>query len=89
MVLNTNLVKRILLLDDVPVTIDACAEKVIQIDSNYRQAMEVLGQLHEDKKNPKASTSRPSNSNSNNWQKKERDPDAMDIDAMSTENTTI
>ena len=34
-VLNTNLVKIILLLDEVPTTIDKWAEKAIQINSNY------------------------------------------------------
>jgi hypothetical protein len=37
-VLNTNLVRRVLLLDNVPITIDDWAEKAIQIDSNYRHA---------------------------------------------------
>jgi hypothetical protein len=48
-VLNTNLVKRVLLLDDVPTTIDKWAEKAIQIDSNYQQTMETLDRLNGDK----------------------------------------
>jgi Domain of unknown function (DUF4939) len=35
-VLNTNLVKRVLLLDEVPTKIDDWAAKAIQIDSNYQ-----------------------------------------------------
>ena len=91
-VLNTNLVKRILLLDTVPATIDDWAEKAIQIDSNYRQTMEVIERLNGEKKNVKTSTSKTNNnnnsyaSNSYNWrQKKEKDPDAMDVDAMTTQ----
>ena len=48
-VLNANLVKRILLLDTVPTTIDTWAEKAIQLDSNYRQMMEVIERLNGDK----------------------------------------
>ena len=93
-VLNTNLVKRILLLDTVPTTVDDWAEKAIQIDSNYRQTMEVIERLNGERKNAKTSTSKnssssnnyASNSNNYNWrQKKEKDPDAMDVDAMSTQ----
>jgi len=87
-VLNTNLVKRVLLLDTVPTTIDAWAEKAIQIDSNYRQTMEVIERLNGERKNAKPSTSKASNSNNSNYnwrQKKEKDPDAMDVDAMSIE----
>jgi hypothetical protein len=83
-VLNTNLVKRVLLLDDVPTRIDKWAEKAIQIDSNYRQTMETLDRLNGDKKSPKNNNARTNTSN--NWRRKkeERDPDAMDVDAMST-----
>ena len=41
-VLNTNLVRRISLLDEEPTTIDKYAEKAIQIDSNYRHTQELL-----------------------------------------------
>lgn len=92
-VLNSSLVKRVLLLDDVPTTIDKWAEKAIQIDNNYRQTMEIMERLAGDKRGSKSSGSSSSNfrnnkiaSNSNNWRKKEeRDPDAMDVDAMTTE----
>jgi hypothetical protein len=85
-VLNTNLVKRVLLLDDVPTTIDKWAEKAIQIDSNYQQTMETLDRLNGDKKSPKNNNARTSTSN--NWRRKreERDPDAMDVDAMHQDN---
>ena len=90
-VLNTRLVKQIMLSDNAPTTIDAWADKAIQIDSNYRQTMDLIERLVEEKKTTyKPGNFKPeknnnnSNSNSNNWRKKkERDPDAMDIDAMS------
>jgi hypothetical protein len=83
-VLNTNLVKRVLLLDDVPTTIDKWAEKAIQIDSNYQQTMETLDRLNGDKKSPKNNNAKTNTSN--NWRRKreEQDPDAMDVDTMST-----
>jgi hypothetical protein len=84
-VLNTNLVRRILLLDDIPTTIDDWADKAIQIDSNYRHAQETLEILNEEKKYSKSSkTNTAKTTYSNNWRKKkeERDPDAMDVDAM-------
>jgi len=95
--LNTRLVKQIMLSDTVPTTIDEWAEKAIKIDNNYRQTMEVIERLNDERK---AGPSKPSkwstnsnnnNSNSNNnnnsWRKKkeEKDPDAMDVDAMSTQ----
>jgi hypothetical protein len=90
-VLNTNLVKRVLLLDEVPTTIDKWAEKAIQLDSNYRQTMEVIERLTGEKRNPNPKTnpnrSAGSSNNNGNWRKKreERDPDAMDIDTMTTD----
>jgi hypothetical protein len=46
--------------------------------------METLDRLNGDKKNPKNNNARTSTSN--NWRRKkeERDPDAMDVDTMST-----
>jgi len=89
-VLNTNLVRRVLLLDNVPTTIDTWAEKAIQIDSNYRQTLETIERLNEEKKTSKPSSSSSSKSNSNttsnnSWRKKQdkKDPNAMDIDTMS------
>ena len=87
-VLNTNLVKKILTSDNAPSTIDAWAEKAIQIDSNYRQTMETIERLNEEKKESKfSSSSKTSTTTANSWRKKktERDPNAMDVDAMSTE----
>ena len=88
-VLNTNLVRRILLLDNVPTTIDDWADKAIQIDSNYRQTLETIERLNEEKKASKPSSSSSSfknNSKTNDgWRRKQdkKDPNAMDIDAMS------
>jgi uncharacterized protein DUF4939 len=88
-VLNPSLVRKVLLSPDVPTTIDAWANRAMTIDTTYRQTNEVMERLLGDKKGSKTSQtySRPSSSNNNNWRKKkeEKDPDAMDVDAMSTE----
>ena len=72
----------LMLLDDVPETIDKWATRAIQIDTNYRQTMETMERIAGEKKNSKPSTSK---GNMNKWNKKkeEKDPDAMDIDGMS------
>ena len=87
-VLNTNLVRRISLLDEEPTTIDKYAKKAIQIDSNYRHTQELLEILNEEKRGLKPSSSKSTNNskanNNNNWRKKkdEKDPNAMDVDTM-------
>jgi uncharacterized protein DUF4939 len=87
-VLNPSLVRRILLSPDVPTTIDEWATRAMTIDTTYRQTNEVMERLLGDKKGHKSTPnySRSSSSN-NNWRKKkeEKDPDAMDVDTMSTE----
>ena len=82
MILNPSLVKRVMLLNDVPETIDKWATRAIQIDTNYRQTMEMMERIAGEKKNSKPSTSK---GNMNKWNKKkeEKDPDAMDVDGMS------
>ena len=88
-VLNTNLVKRISLLDEEPTTINKYAEKAIQIDSNYRHTQELLEILNEEKRGLKSSSSKGTNSSktNNNWRKKkdDKDPNAMNVDAMTAE----
>ena len=87
-VLNTNLVRRISLLDEEPTTIDKYAEKAIQIDSNYQHTQELLEILNEEKRGLKPPSSKGTNNskvnNNNNWRKKKdkRDPNAMDINTM-------
>jgi hypothetical protein len=88
MVLNTNLVRRVMLSDNEPTTIDEWADKAIQIDSQYRHTLETLEILNEEKKNTKFTPSSKFSNNAkttnNNWRKRkdEKDPNAMDVDAM-------
>jgi len=89
-VLNISLVKKILLTDTPPTTINDWARKAIQFDNQYRMMMEVL--------NRRAGEGKPKNDKNDkktgkpNWmsfyQKKERDPDAMDVDAISIDKRT-
>jgi Ty3 transposon capsid-like protein/Zinc knuckle len=67
--LNPAIARKIALSDNVPTTIVAWTERAIQYDTNYRLTMAMFG-------NPAGGRS--------NW-KKERDPDAMDIDAMTAD----
>jgi hypothetical protein len=84
-VLNSSLVKKIMLLDNPPNTIEGWVQKAITIDGQYRATMDVLNRrLNEGK------TSREGRTNKQTWSnyfdkekaRTERDPDAMDIDAM-------
>ena len=42
-VLNPSLVKKVMLLDNPPTTLDGWVHKAITVDSNYRMTMEILG----------------------------------------------
>jgi hypothetical protein len=85
-VLNPSLVKKVMLLDNPPTTIDGWVQKAIAIDSNYRMTMDVLnrrldgrGKAKETKKTTYGDYFKARK------YKEEKDPDAMDIDAMSME----
>ena len=95
-VLNASLVKKIRLMESPPITIEGWIEKAIFFDNMYRSTMEVLEQKAKEERtfprnNSKANSSKKfdySNyfGNRNNRTTRERkDPDAMDVDAMSTE----
>jgi hypothetical protein len=91
-VLNTSLIKKIMLSDNPPTTIDGWVEKAITIDSTYRITMEVLGQkINEDKTRNDKKTDKPGWTNYFHSRKfkEERDPNAMDVDAMSTEKRAV
>ena len=90
-VLNPTLVRRIMLSDNAPTTLNGWVQKAILIDSQYRMTMEIM--------NEQKNEGKPRNdkqSNKTDWSgyykpkkaKEERDPDAMDVDAMSTEKRT-
>ena len=83
MILNPSLVKRVMLLDDVPGTIDKWVTQAIQINTNYHQTMETMERIAGERKNMKPSKGNNNNTNQKNRKKEERDPDAMDINGMS------
>jgi hypothetical protein len=90
-VLNASLVRKIRLMENPPVTIEGWVEKAILFDNMYRSTMEVLEQKAKEERTiprNKANSSNYSNyfGNRNSRTTKERkDPDAMDVDAMSVE----
>jgi hypothetical protein len=74
---------RILFSDDVPKTIDGWMEKAIQYDTNWRMGNLFLNQGNPSK--PKVDTNK-SNGNARWWRTNEkRDPNAMDVDALTME----
>jgi hypothetical protein len=87
--LNPSLARKIMISPPVPTTINGWVEKAILLDSLYRMTNETLlvdGKARSDKKPP----------NKSGWtnyfdtkkDKKEHDPDAMDIDRLSPEKRT-
>ena len=90
--LNPSLVKKIMLMDNPPTTLTEWVDKAILIDSNYRMMMDVLGRMKEGRSK---SDGRMGNSGKTTYfggnyfgtkkTREEKDPNAMDIDAMSTE----
>jgi hypothetical protein len=79
--LNPAIAKKIALSDNVPTTVNGWAEKAIQYDTNYRLTMAMF-----------SGKQTYSQSSSDHWGKgstsKQRDPYAMDVDAMTTEEQT-
>jgi uncharacterized alpha/beta hydrolase family protein len=87
-VLNPSLVKKIMLLDNPPNTIEGWVQKAITIDGQYRATMDVLNRrLNEGKTSKEGRTNKQTWSNYFDKKKAriERDPDAMDIDTMTME----
>jgi hypothetical protein len=78
-VLNPALVKKILACEKIPTTIEDWALKAIDIDSNYRSSLDILSRY------AVRTVSRNTTTSSGYRRREERDPDAMDVDAMSTE----
>lgn len=82
--LHPNLAKKILFSESVPKTFKEWVDRAIQYDTNYRMAMAIIG------KPLKGASGRPS---STFFQPKRthehRDPNAMDVDAMSIEKRNI
>jgi hypothetical protein len=78
--LNESLAKKILFSEKVPATIQGWCDRAIQYDTNWRMAMAILGK----------STKRKNPGDNNDGKKthKPKDPNAMDIDAMTLEERT-
>ena len=68
-----------MLMDSPPTTIEGWVDKAILIDSQYRMTMDVLG-----RKTSEGKTNNPAKNYLGAKRSCERDPDAMDIDAMMT-----
>jgi hypothetical protein len=93
-VLNASLVRKIRLMESPPTTIDGWIEKAIFFDNMYRSTMEVLEQkAKEERTIPRSKTNSSKRFEYSNYfgnqntrtTRERKDPDAMDIDAMSTE----
>jgi hypothetical protein len=78
--LNPTLAKKIMLDYNPPTTILGWVDRAILLDNQYRQTMEVM---NEGKNDGKKKT------NYFDSKKKEKDPDAMDIDRLSPERRTL
>jgi hypothetical protein len=74
--LNVPLQKQLLNLPTPPTNLDEWFEWASRLDNNYRKMLRIFGRTPNDKKEPKRHW---------HFQRKERDPNAMDVDAMTTE----
>jgi hypothetical protein len=89
-VLNPSLVKKVMLLDNPPTDLNGWVHKAIALDSQYRNTMEVLGGLNGRRTNDKGKVKETKKTTYMDYfnrkkYREEKDPNAMDIDAMSTE----
>jgi len=82
--LNRPLLEKILNGETVPITIDGWKTKAIQLDNNYRRKMAILGKTHKNCGQTTNNTGRrffhPNNQQIQNQMK---DPNAMNVDALS------
>lgn len=77
--LNPAIAKKIALSDSVPTTITEWSDRAVQYDTNYRLTMAMLG---------KTVYGKPDNDNWRAGSSYRRDPNAMDIDVMTTDKRT-
>jgi hypothetical protein len=98
-VLNASLIRKIRLMESPPTTIEGWIEKAIFFDNMYRNTMEVLEQKAKEERTIPRNTGKANsmkrfdysnyfgnrNTQANRTTRERKDPDAMDIDAMSTE----
>jgi len=82
--LNRPLLEKILDGETVPITIDGWKTKAIQLDNNYRRKMAILGKTRENQGQTTNNTGRRFfRPNNQQIQNQMRDPNAMDVDALS------
>ena len=75
--LPINLQRKIMLLDNPPITLDNWYKWMKQVDNTYKKTQRMLGWIPEKKEEPKKQ-----------WNFLKKDPNAMDVDAMTTEQRT-
>jgi hypothetical protein len=85
--LHPNLAKKILFSESVPKTFKGWMDRAIQYDTNYRMAMAILGKPVNGGRSSFTSASASTFSQSKRNQEY-KDPNAMDVDAMTTEKRT-
>ena len=89
-VLNPSLVKKVMLLDSPPTTIDGWVQKAITVDSQHCMTMDILGGMNKktDNKGGRFNDTRKTNYSdyfkTRKYRDEKKDNDAMDIDARST-----
>ena len=83
-ILNRPLLEKILDGDNVPTTIQGWKDKAVQLDNNYRRKLAILGKTREKRGQPTNNTGRRFfRPNNQQIQTQTRDPNAMDVDALS------
>jgi len=81
--LNKPLLEKILDSETIPTTIRAWKAKAIQLDNNYRRKMAILGKTRENRGQTNNSGRRFFRPNNQQIQTQMKDPNAMDVDALS------
>jgi hypothetical protein len=81
--LNKPLLEKILDSETIPTTIQGWKEKVIQLDNNYRRKMAILGKTRDNRGQTTNMGRQFARPNYQQVQTQMRDPNAMDVDALS------
>ncbi|KAF8801021.1 hypothetical protein BYT27DRAFT_7045324, partial [Phlegmacium glaucopus] len=86
-ILNPSLTRKILVADNIPMTIKGWKDRAIQYNTQYRFTMAILSSEQPNQKpyDPAYKEEKPKYEGRNWSSNKQNDPDAMDIDAMSYE----
>ena len=83
-ILNQPLLEKILDSDNIPTTIQGWKDKAVQLDNNYRRKMTILGKTCENRRQATNNTGRRFfHPNNQQIQNRMKDPNAMDVDALS------